>query len=426
MRPKVWKQRVRAAAVASVLVVPLSLTACAESEHSASSGGEGVEFGASKEAYLKAFEDIEPIKLRSQTPAPKGSLTGARNEAYLAAVEEWSGGKITFEVGYSNAFAPPEESDDALNDGRLDVVNVMPVYEPSAYPANVALNDVSFIGRQTPLVGILSAHAWMLDANYDTPAMAEELKQAGVHALMPFNSGHSYMICSDQRTGLSDFDGAQVLSGGTTQGHQIKALGATPLSIPYTEVFESLQRGIADCTVSSLLGVDLGGYAAVANNVTYGPDSGYAITTGILAVGENTWESLPLVAQQLLFDRTDVFLEASVAGTWGAMASAIDAIVKAGGSFAEYDADAGAKLAEKNNSLLNDLRASKALPDADAFVDSAAESSTAWLKTITEDLGYEDVASFEDFAEMIQNDPPDLSAYTEAVFAQVMLPHRPA
>jgi TRAP-type C4-dicarboxylate transport system substrate-binding protein len=414
----------------AVLTLSMALTACAESETPGSEGGsesgEGVAFGASMEEYHEAFADVDPIKLNTQTPGPKGSGSGHRMEEYLKAVEEWSDGKITFEVGYSNALAPPEEIDNAVIDGRLDLGLALPVYEPSEYPANVALNDASFVGRQTPLVGVMAGHAWMVEVAYDTPAMAEEIEATGAHVLVPaFNSGHSMMICAEERTALADFKGQEILSGGTTQGHQISGLGGTPLSVPYTEVFESLQRGIAACTVSSLLGVDLGGYAAVANKVTTSPDAGYAITTGNMIINQEIWDSLPLVARQLMFDRLDSFYRGSVEGTWTATAQAVGAILGEGGSFHPYADDAAKALQSANDELLGAAAENDATGDGQAFVDRVTDSSERWT-TLVGELGYEDVEDFEAFADLINNDPPDLQPYIDALYEEVLLEHRPS
>src|SRR3712207_3108243 len=103
---------------AAALAGAMALTACAEESGSgdgdaASDGGstEGVEYGASMEDYQAAFEDLEPITLNTQTPGPQGSATSTKFEEYFEAVEEWSGGKITWEIAYSNAVAPPTEID---------------------------------------------------------------------------------------------------------------------------------------------------------------------------------------------------------------------------------------------------------------------------------------------------------------------------
>lgn len=421
------------AALTSVLALSACATAEEEGGGSAAGGGAtaassgGVAYGASKEEYQKAFADIEPIKLNTQTPAPKGSTTGEKIEDYLAAVEEWSGGKITFNVAYANAVAQPTEIDNALADGRLDLALPMPIYEPSEYPANTALNNVSFLGRQLPLVGVLESQAWMLDVAYSTPRIREEFKEKGLEFILPiFNSGHNLLICKEERKSLGDFKGVQIIAGGQVQGKQLGALGATPVSIPYTEVFESLERGVAACTGSTLLGAALGGYIPAANKVAYDADAGFAITTGGVAVNSQVWNDLPLVARQLLFDRLDTFIAASVESTWQSIVEAVDQIRKEGGSFTPLEQDAVTALQDMNKKLLDEARGDTAVGDGGAFVDKAQQVTEEWHKIITEELGFEDKADYEEFADWYKNTKVDLSPYTAKIFEKILLPHRPA
>ena len=134
-----WNARPRTVgAVAAMSLAVAMLAGCAESSSATGSGegGEGLAYGATKEDYIAAFADIDPIVLHTQSPAPKGSPTGLPVEKYLDTVTEWSGGKITFDVAYSNAVAPPAEIDNALVDGRLDLGHIIPQYEPAEYPAS--------------------------------------------------------------------------------------------------------------------------------------------------------------------------------------------------------------------------------------------------------------------------------------------------
>ncbi|MFP3468156.1 C4-dicarboxylate ABC transporter substrate-binding protein, partial [Leifsonia sp. SIMBA_070] len=72
---------------------------------------------ASMEDYVAAFADVDPINLKVQSNNPQGTGQSVPLEAYVAAVEEWSGGKITFDVKYSGAIAPIAQAGQAMADG---------------------------------------------------------------------------------------------------------------------------------------------------------------------------------------------------------------------------------------------------------------------------------------------------------------------
>src|SRR5690606_1686840 len=136
---------------------------CAEEGSASQSGGDGVAFGASKEDHQAAFADIDPIELYTQSPAVKGPPVGKNFEDYFAAVEEWSDGKITFDISWANATAAPTEVDDALADGRLDVGSVMAGYEPDIYPTYSALSDTSYMGNGSPMEMVMASHGYITE-----------------------------------------------------------------------------------------------------------------------------------------------------------------------------------------------------------------------------------------------------------------------
>src|SRR5690606_223236 len=125
----------------------------------------------------------------------------------------------------------------------------------------------------------------------------------GMVPLIPiFNSGSQGMYCNEPRTGLADFKGVTSSASGTAQTKQIAALGSSPTTVAYTEMFESLQRGVVDCAnASTTVGV-LGSFISEAPHLTISPDAGFALAPGGWTFSKERWDSLPLVARQLMWD----------------------------------------------------------------------------------------------------------------------------
>jgi len=410
------------------LVAPVALSACAEpgATGGASGGGEGVEFGATKEEYAKALADIDPIVIHAQSPSPKGAITGRKFEGYMKAVEDWSDGKITFDIAYSNAVAPPTEIDDALADGRLDLGSVLPAYEPQEYPASAALAAATFAGDQGAYLGLLESNTWWLDVGYHTPQMFDELDKNGVTLLMPaFNSGLITMMCAKPQRALADFKGKQVIVGTEAQSKSVKNLGAAPVSMAYPEIFESLQRGVADCTMNSLLVAELGGFLEVVPHVVVDSGAGFGSGPGGWAFSTQAWESYPLVVRQLLFDRLDAFMESNFESVWETIASAVRKIKGAGGEISEYADDARANIAATNKSMLDDLRKNTAVGDGDAWVDNLEKTIDKWHAKIPE-LGFGEEVSYDDFPDFYQPGKVDLKPLVDQVFKDILLEHRPS
>lgn len=418
-------KRVRAVGslvVASVLAI--GLAGCAESSGSGGSGnggGESVPVGADQETYVEALADMDPVTLQMQSTAPQGAATGRRFEDYAAAVEEWSGGKISFEIAYANAIAPVPEVDDALVDGRLDVGSVIAALEPSKFPVNNALWDLSFIGSQEPVEGLLQWHGAMIQTAVESDAVQQEFEENGLHALLPtFGSGSYFWDCVEPATTEDDFAGRTVASQSRIQNLQAEALGMSPSTISYAEMFESLERGVVDCAASSMTTSSLGGFIPAAPYFSYAPDEGMAAPGGTFAISLGTWEQLPLAAQQLLQDRMDVVLQANFEATWENIDAGLTAITDADGEVVQLDPAAQEVIAGVNDAALDEVRGDN--PD---LADALVEAEDAWADKV-EGLGIEGVdVDYTGYQDWYANGTPDLTAYFEQL-QDVLSSQRPS
>ncbi len=406
---------------ASALV--LGLASCAESggNGGTSGGGESVPAGSDKQAFIDALADMDPITLQMQSTAPQGAATGRRFEEYAAAVEDWSGGKISFDIAFSNAIAPVPEVDDALVDGRLDFGSVIVALEPSKFPANNALWDLSFIGSQDPVDGLLQWHGAMIESAVSNEAIQQEFEENGLHALLPsFGSGSYFLDCTDPGTTAEDFDGRTIASQSRIQNMQVEALGMSPSTISYAEMFESLERGVVDCAASSMTTSSLGGFIPAAPYFAYDPEHGLAAPGGTLAMGLATWESLPLAAQQLLQDRMDVVLKANFEATWENVDAGLAAIEDAGGAVETLGPDASEAIASANEAAIEEVRA-----DHPELVEGLLAAEESWAAEVA-DLGIEGVdVDYAGFRDWYAAGTPDLTAYFEAL-QDVLSSQRPS
>jgi TRAP-type C4-dicarboxylate transport system substrate-binding protein len=387
--------------------------------------GQGVAPGASMEEYIAAFEDVEPIELVTQTTAPPGAPAGAHFEAYHAAIEEWSGGKITFDVSYSNAIAAPDEAADALVDGRLDLVNVQTVYSQEEFPANNALVDLSFLGEHTPVVGQMQSVAWMNEVGFANPELAEEFRAQGMQLLLPtFHGGSPTFMCIDERRTLEQLQGAQSVASGKSANAQLQALGVTPVSMAYPEIYESLQRGVVDCVEGSFTIAVLGGYIESTPNVVVDPVVGFSKSPGSMAMSAATWDSLPLVAQQLFHDRLDAFITASITSVMDSSSQGVQAVLDAGGELQEFDQATRDRMGEVNQQLLGEIATVAALSDGSAFVDSAVSTADEWAALLTGELGYESDVPYATWPEAYA-DGVDVQPFVDRFSSEILASYRP-
>jgi TRAP-type C4-dicarboxylate transport system substrate-binding protein len=415
------------AAVASAATLALTLTSCAEDSASegANGGGDAVEYGASKEDYQNALADMEPVTLVMQSTAPKGAPTGRRFEQYAAEVEDWSGGKITFDIAYSSSIAPPDQVDDAIADGRIDVGSVMASLEPDKFKSMAALMDLTFLGRQGPVDGVLQFHGAMAESAFASEEINQEFADNGLRLLLPiFSSGPSIMACTEPVSDLASLEGRTVATQSRLQSEQAEALGMSTASVSYAEMFEALERGVVDCVDSTLATSNLSGFIPAAPYFVMDYNVGLGNAGGAISMSQSRWEELPLAAQQLLTDRVDVVLKENIYGIWENMVASMDQIEKAGGSIVQFDAESAAAIKVVNDQQVEDARSNAALGDANAFVDDLLASEDEWAADLAK-LDTETDTPYEDFLTEFEPETFDMDAYLELVWERAFLPYRP-
>lgn len=403
----------RLAAAATVSTLALTLAACAEEGGSGGGGGgDSVPADATKEDFQAALADMDPVTLVMQSTAPEGAATGRRFEEYAAAVEDWSDGKITFDIAFSNAIAPPDQVDDALADSRIDVGSVVVALEPAKFPVNNLLWDLSFQGSQEPVAGLLQWHGAMNGAALENEEVLQEFEDNDMHVLLPaFQSGSYFWDCAEPASSLDDFQGRTVASQSRIQNAEAEALGMSPSTVPYTEMFESLERGVVDCAASTMTVSSLGGFIPAAPYFSYASDAGISSPGGTIAIGLDRWNELPLAAQQLLHDRVDVILQANYQATWDNVRDALGVVDDEGGAVTQVDADVAAAMQEANDAALDEARGSGAVGDAGALVDSLTEGFDSWGTTV-EGLGIDGIdVDYAGFRDWYEAGAPDLTDY---------------
>src|SRR5690606_7703141 len=141
------------------------------------------------------------------------------------------------------------ETDEALADGRIDTISFNAINQPTDFPVSSLVSDASVAGTESGyLISQLQKLGAINEAWWQVPELQEELSAEEITLLMPMsNAPTSALACREPLTSLADLQGKQIRAGSASSFGQIEALGATAVSITFSDLFESLQRGIVDC-----------------------------------------------------------------------------------------------------------------------------------------------------------------------------------
>ncbi|MGH3353769.1 MAG: TRAP transporter substrate-binding protein DctP [Nocardioides sp.] len=423
------RKKVAAAALAVLTTVTISGCSKADREGADNAGGASVPAGASKADYQKAFADVEPIELDFQVAsANPDAYSSMRDVEFAKSLEEWSDGKIKVKIHYAGSIAEPTETPDALVDGRLDLAHYYTTYEPDKMQAYVELSNSLSQVPSTPLIGGLVINAAYQDMAFDTPEVREEFESRGMTLLAPASSfGVTELTCRSERDSLKDFAKAQIRGNARAHETQVAALGGTISSVQLAEGYEAFQRGVLDCSLQAPATATSVGWLEVAPHVYFPREQGFAPGAGSLVAGAK-WSELPLVAQQLMWDRLREYLSAELYGSLQSITDTAEVTAKNGGTLQYLDAESEAALTESKEDLLDEVAGSEVL-DGKALNADVAESISTWTKTAKE-LGYTDDGGFEDFSTWYQgsadfNDRAYLQKFADRLFEETFLPERP-
>lgn len=414
------------ALIGGTAVLALGLGACSGGgSGDGSGGGDGVPFGASAEEWQAAFEDIDPITIVWETAGAANTPGGQILAGLVERAAELSGGKVTIEPAFSLSVSGSlTEADQALQDGRIDIAMITPYLESQEYPIGGTIaNDVNVLFPTAEVGGFLAGWAAAEEALWGTPEFLAENHDVGIYPLSPYSAGsRSVLACKEEITSLADLSGKQIRVAPITNFHQVEALGAIPVSIPFSELFESVQRGLVDCIIAgpSTIG-GLPGLPALLPYVIAPVGTNWSSTVAFNAAGLN-WESYPLVVQQLLYDLNADYAVLNQEPSLVDMPFAVyEEVTAAGGAWLGSDADVNEALDEFNSTLVEGWRGSPHL-DGEAFVSRFDEALTKWT-ALLEDAGI----TFAEFSEVDVWSTADIDwdAFIQLYYDEVVEPNRP-
>lgn len=122
-------------------------------------------------------------------------------------------------------------------------------------------------------------------------------KQQNVKLLTVFPSPLQILYCRDPVTSLADLKGRRIRVHATVLATLVEKIGGIAVSIPYAEVYTSLQRGVADCAATSTTGGNQAKWFEVSKHLVTLP-LGWAISAHV--ANKRFWDGLEPGARAFL------------------------------------------------------------------------------------------------------------------------------
>ncbi len=178
----------------------------------------------------------------------------------------------------------------AMDKGVFDVVSTVVDYVVSDAPGLAGLDLPALAPDIKTAKKVVEAYK---------PVMADIIKKrfnAKLLAVVPYPA--QVLFSKVEINGLKDLKGKKVRASGWTTSQFVEALGATGVTITFSEVATALQRGVVDCAVTGSLSGYSAGWGEVSKYLYPLPIGGWDYVMTVMRL--DTWNSFTKEQQKLI------------------------------------------------------------------------------------------------------------------------------
>jgi len=212
---------------------------------------------------------------RFASNAPQNSMRGQIEDMYLSEVERMSGGEIKIQRFWNQTLVKGKEILKSVQDGVADFGFINPAY----YPKRLKLWNGIMLAEQGPTSSENMMSAYM-DIYNQAPGIKDELAKYKQRMVFMYTGTPYSYISKEPFKSTADLKGKKARSSSRWKMAGFEAIGATPVSVSWSECYMALQTGTIDTVLTNVDAQDRGKLYEVAKN---------------LWVWDNMWLALPFV-----------------------------------------------------------------------------------------------------------------------------------
>ena len=193
-------------------------------------------------------------------------------------------GRLTFSYNPGGSLLGATETIDGVKDGSADLCWSATSFFGGRFPVSEFIN---LTGN-----GITSARMGtdVYQAMYEQiPECANELKDWKVLALHACSYGPISLV-KNKIEKPEDFKGKQIRTAGTVAAKYIEALGATPMTVPTSDVYESVSKGVIDGFTNDWHNIDC---FKLYEPIDYCLDLPVSYTSCFMLMSQTAYDKLP-------------------------------------------------------------------------------------------------------------------------------------
>ena len=239
--------------------------------------------------HLSAVQIAGAETIKIGAIATEHGMTGKMDSFFAKKAEELSDGELKFQIFWAGAIGTATEIIPLIKDGALEVGSTAPAFYGSEMPVVGITNSLPFVFENATVAMRVQDALSRSDPHY-----LDEYKRVGVFPIVQHGLAASHLMCSKPVRNLDDLKGLKIRSYGFFLPVAINALGAVPVSMQLSEVYESMQRGVIDCVpvaYSTALDYKLEEVGKYWSDINLGAISGPALYTSYANYKEGGWSA---------------------------------------------------------------------------------------------------------------------------------------
>lgn len=249
----------------------------------------------------------DTIELKFATAfSPKHTMQRMVFEPWGKKISELTNGKVkvTFFPGGALGKAPDHYA--LAEKGIADIVYTLHDYTPGRFPLTTVF-ELPFMAQDA---ATLSEAMWKTYEKF--PEFQKEYRKVKVLALFAHPPGHFYTTEKPIRS-ITDFKGLKFRTASPFVTKALKAFGAAPVSMPVTEAYTALERGVVDGTVVPWEGVFI---FKLGELIKYCTEADFYTMTMTVLMNKRKWESLPKDVQKVIEENSGLSMSLACGRTF--------------------------------------------------------------------------------------------------------------
>ena len=274
-----------------ILIFGLSFTGCSQSEPSETTTSPSKT--TSTISTTTQATDSEPIVLSLGEYLPSTHWRAVAAQEWADKIEAATNGRVKINTYMAGTLVGPDQAWVEVKNGTCDIYEIPGQYQPSIFPITIATQRF-FYGVKN----IETVYSVYDQLTKDFPEFAAEWSDVKVLFCCP--GGIQSLHTSKPVRTLEDLKGMNIRTTGSWLKETFSILGASTVAIPPTDLYTSLQKGIADGHVHPMEAIES---LRTAEILPYTTNLGLCDgAPSRFCINWDTWNNLPDDIQKILGD----------------------------------------------------------------------------------------------------------------------------